>query len=115
MMIRTRHAAPAGLGLSLLLLLPILLLLQPTRGFVAPSPSAQRLPSPLRIISTMRPTTMSSAVPGDMEPGGLGSRQARRQSRFNKAPKPEGAYVADASWLAVLTSGLVWFGLGSKI
>ncbi len=31
-------------------------------------------------------TVVMSAVPEDTEPGGLGSR--RRQSRFNKAPKP---------------------------
>jgi hypothetical protein len=59
--------------------LHLLLLLLPFAGafaFRAPA-SSSSLSSPT--------TVMMSAVPGDMEPGGLGSR--RRQSRFNKEPK----------------------------
>lgn len=89
-MIRTRRAAApaARFGLGLLLLLPCVLL-QPASGFVA-APS--RLAPPRPASSLRSTTTTMSAVPGDMEPGGLGSRQARRQGRFNKPKQPEGKW-----------------------
>jgi len=80
---------------ALQVLLPLLLLLQPASAFVfrAPAVSSSSLSSELhQLLLRSHPsgramtTVVMSAVPEDTEPGGLGSR--RRQSRFNKAPKP---------------------------
>lgn len=100
MTMRTRAAAAllvAGAAGLLALVLP----LRPAEAF-ALRPSSP-FSAPLR---ARQPTTrMMSAVPGDMEPGGLGSR--RRQSRFNKTPKqPEGGSGFLGRSLEVLVVGL---------